>query len=122
MGLRLEEKEYFSGSLIETKTNKGEGKDFSVRNALPRIMLDSCSRRSWKILRCGTCKPSIQAGENEPVDSHVLSASPRSIKASLCKHPRNEATKSPSFGFMMNKDPFISRLIIFSAAFLSWIM
>ncbi|KAF9594202.1 hypothetical protein IFM89_028859 [Coptis chinensis] len=83
MGLRLEEKEYFSGSLIETKTNKGEGEGFT---GLKRSSSYNADR---------TCKPSDSAGENEPVDSARSKCIPRSIKASLCKHPRNEATKSP---------------------------
>ncbi|PIA43633.1 hypothetical protein AQUCO_01900199v1 [Aquilegia coerulea] len=83
MGLRFEDKEYFSGSLIETKTNKGEGEGFSTL------------KRSSSYNADRTCKTSDLAEDKEPVDSARSKCIPRSIRASLCKHPRSESLRSP---------------------------
>lgn len=83
MGLRMEDKEYFSGSMIETKTEKAEGEGVSV---LKRSSSYNADRAS---------KASDLSGEKEPSDSGHSKCIPRSIKASLCKNARGESMKSP---------------------------
>ncbi|XP_038901823.1 protein UPSTREAM OF FLC isoform X2 [Benincasa hispida] len=82
MGLRLEDKEYFSGSLIETKMLQGDGLTTLKRSS------------SYNADR--TCK---QLNSTEDKDQSTSSRSkciPRAIKASLSKQPRNDPMKSPT--------------------------
>ncbi|XP_040993267.1 LOW QUALITY PROTEIN: protein SOSEKI 2 [Juglans microcarpa x Juglans regia] len=83
MGLRLEDKEYFSGSLIETKVLKEEGADV---NALKRSSSCNAAR---------TSKQSDSLEEKEESSSGRSKCIPRSIKTSLSKQPRSESMKSP---------------------------
>ncbi|OAY51517.1 hypothetical protein MANES_04G013400v8 [Manihot esculenta] len=82
MGLRLEDKEYFSGSLIETKMLKEEGDGPST---LKRSSSYSADR---------TCKQ-MDSAENDVLISGHLKCIPRSIKASLSKQQRSESMRSP---------------------------
>ncbi|XP_043707553.1 protein SOSEKI 3-like [Telopea speciosissima] len=84
MGLRLEDKEYFSGSLIETNTYKEEGDG-------PSVLKRSSSYNAER-----TCKTSESAGDKErETDVAYSKGIPRTIKSSLCKQPRNETMRSP---------------------------
>ncbi|KAG6682103.1 hypothetical protein I3843_13G107300 [Carya illinoinensis] len=83
MSLRLEDKEYFSGSLIETKVLKEEGADV---NALKRSSSCNAAR---------TSKQSDSFEEKEESSSGRSKCIPRSIKTSLSKQPRSESMKSP---------------------------
>ncbi|KAB1226789.1 Protein UPSTREAM OF FLC [Morella rubra] len=82
-GLRLEDKEYFSGSLIETKMLKEEEDGV---NALKRSSSCNAAR---------TCKQSDSVEEKQESNSGGSKCIPRSIKASLSKHPRSESMRSP---------------------------
>lgn len=81
MNLRLEDKEYFSGSLIETKLKEGD-----ARNVLKRSSSYNNERTNKEQ------KP--KEDEEEPSSGHSKCI-PRSIKASLTKHPRGESMRSP---------------------------
>ncbi|KAK6926711.1 Protein SOSEKI [Dillenia turbinata] len=83
MGLRLEDKEYFSGSLIETKMLKEEGDGLSV---LKRSSSYNAERG---------CKQLDSAEHKEETASARSKCIPRSIKASLSKQPRCESMRSP---------------------------
>ncbi|KAK6936109.1 Protein SOSEKI [Dillenia turbinata] len=83
MGLRLEDKEYFSGSLIETKMLKEEGDGLS---ALKRSS-------SYNAERGG--KQLDSAEDKEETASARVKCIPLSIKASLSKQPRCESMRSP---------------------------
>ncbi|KAL5719022.1 hypothetical protein ACHQM5_011859 [Ranunculus cassubicifolius] len=86
MGLRMEDKEYFSGSLIETKTSKGREEVF------PSLKRSS----SYNADRSGKASDLSVEKEESGDSSTTTKCIPRSIKASLCKHhPRNESLKSP---------------------------
>lgn len=83
MGIRLEDKEYFSGSLIETKMLKEEGEGV---NSLKRS--SSCNAdRIYKQLDPIEHKEESTSGRSKCI--------PRSIKTSLSKQPRSESMKSP---------------------------
>ncbi|KAK4780170.1 hypothetical protein SAY87_016276 [Trapa incisa] len=82
MGLRLEDKEYFSGSLIETRILQ---KDGDSRVALKRSSSYNADR---------TCKSS-ESGENGGSVSGKSKCIPLSIKASLVKQHRSGSLKSP---------------------------
>ncbi|KAJ6691497.1 UPSTREAM OF FLC PROTEIN (DUF966) [Salix purpurea] len=82
MGLRLEEKEYFSGSLIETKMLKeGDGH--------PSL------KRSSSFNADRTCKQPDPVADNDESTSGRSKCIPRSIKASPCKQPQSESLQSP---------------------------
>ncbi|CAL5212175.1 unnamed protein product [Lathyrus oleraceus] len=81
MNLRLEDKEYFSGSLIETKL-----KEADAHNVLKRSSSYNHERTSKEE------KPIDD--KEEPSPGHIKCI-PRSIKASLTKHPRSESMRSP---------------------------
>lgn len=83
MSMRLEEKEYFSGSLIETKMPKEQGDGI---NALKRSSSCNADR---------TCKQLDSAEDKEESTSGRSKCIPRSIKTSLSKQPRSESMKSP---------------------------
>ncbi|OVA19501.1 Protein of unknown function DUF966 [Macleaya cordata] len=83
MSLRLEDKEYFSGSLIEIKSNKEEGEGFT---GLKRSSSYNADR---------SCKPPDSAGDKEEADSARSKCILRTIKASLTKQPKGEAMRSP---------------------------
>ncbi|KAI3450626.1 hypothetical protein Pfo_007291 [Paulownia fortunei] len=92
MGMRLEDKEYFSGTLAETSMLK-EGvptlKRSSSFNA-DRLHLDSIE-------------------DKEEASSTSLKCIPRSIKASLCKQPRCESMRSPlSEGHRISSERVVS--------------
>ncbi|KAK9126577.1 hypothetical protein Scep_015423 [Stephania cephalantha] len=82
MSLRLEDKEYFSGSLIEVKMHKQEG--------------DGCVtlKRSSSYNADRSSKPSAST-EDKDSGSTRSKCIPRSIKASLTKQPRSDTMKSP---------------------------
>ncbi|KAE8688802.1 Protein UPSTREAM OF FLC [Hibiscus syriacus] len=81
MGLRLEDKEYFSGSLVETKMLKQER-----HTTLKRSSSYSDDR---------TCKELESAEDKEETNSGHTKCIPCSIKASLSKQPRSESMRSP---------------------------
>ncbi|KAG4985531.1 hypothetical protein GLYMA_12G081000v4 [Glycine max] len=81
MSLRLEDKEYFSGSLVETKLKEGDG-----HNVLKRSSSYNDER---------TFKEQKQQEDKEESSSGHSKCIPRSIKASLTKHPRSESMRSP---------------------------
>ncbi|KAG9449524.1 hypothetical protein H6P81_009489 [Aristolochia fimbriata] len=86
MSMRLEDKEYFSGSLVETKKHKeAEGEVFPVL------------KRSSSYNADRTCKSSdtIEYGEKEEEDSVRSRCIPRTIKGSSNKHSKNELSRSP---------------------------
>ncbi|XVF20314.1 hypothetical protein REPUB_Repub11eG0187700 [Reevesia pubescens] len=83
MGLRLEDKEYFSGSLIETKMLKEEGDGHTTL------------KRSSSYNADRTCKELDSAEDKEELNSGLTKCIPRSIKASLSRHPRSESMRSP---------------------------
>lgn len=80
MGIRLEDKEYFSGSLIETKFLREDGDGLS---ALKRSSSYNAGRSD---------KPLDSAGESENGRSKCI---PLLIKASIAKQPRSESMRSP---------------------------
>ncbi|XP_022731670.1 protein UPSTREAM OF FLC-like isoform X2 [Durio zibethinus] len=83
MGLRLEDKEYFSGSLIEAKMVKEEGDE---QTTLKRSSSYNADR---------DCKELDSAEDKEDLNSGRTKCIPRSIKASLSKQPRSESMRSP---------------------------
>ncbi|KAL2557436.1 hypothetical protein Fot_02175 [Forsythia ovata] len=80
MGLRLEDKEYFSGSLVETSVPK-EGVTTLKRSS------------SYNADRTNKQFDSVE--DKEEVSSMHSKCIPRSIKASLSKQPRCESMRSP---------------------------
>ncbi|KAI7984468.1 Protein UPSTREAM OF FLC [Camellia lanceoleosa] len=82
MGLRLEDKEYFSGSLVETNMLK-EGDGFT---ALKRSSSYNADR---------SCNQLDSAADKEQTTSACAQCIPRVIKASLSKQLRSESMKSP---------------------------
>lgn len=81
MGLRLEDKEYFSGSLVETKLAKEQGDG----RTLKRSSSYNADRSSKKL---------DSVDNNEEATSTKTKCIPRSIKSSLSK-PRSESLRSP---------------------------
>ncbi|XP_028191130.1 protein UPSTREAM OF FLC-like isoform X1 [Glycine soja] len=81
MSLRLEDKEYFSGSLVETKLKEGDG-----HNVLKRSSSYN-DERTFKDQKPQEDKEESSSGHSKCI--------PRSIKASLTKHPRSESMRSP---------------------------
>ncbi|XP_072981126.1 protein SOSEKI 3-like [Typha angustifolia] len=83
--LRMEEAEYFSGSLIETKKHKEEpGK------GVPML------KRSSSFEEDRTCKvPDSKRERENLVDSASSRCLPRTIKMASCKQTRNETISSP---------------------------
>lgn len=84
MGLRLENKEYFSGSLVETKMLReaGDGPSSLTRSS-------SCNADR-------TCNKQLDIIEDNEEDTSGRSKCiPRSIKASIIKQPRSESMRSP---------------------------
>lgn len=81
LGIRLEDKEYFSGSLIETKKHEEAG--YTVLKRSSSYNADSCKSSELTSHR-----------DTDPVHVKCI---PRTIKASSNKHsrPRNETMKSP---------------------------
>ncbi|PIN09612.1 hypothetical protein CDL12_17820 [Handroanthus impetiginosus] len=80
MGVRLEDKEYFSGSLAETSMLKENAP------ALKRSSSFNADRSTQQL-------DSIE--DNEEGNSTSLKCIPRSIKASLSKQPKCESMRSP---------------------------
>ncbi|CAI9104966.1 OLC1v1003771C1 [Oldenlandia corymbosa var. corymbosa] len=80
IGLRLEDKEYFSGSLVETNARK-EG--------VPTL------KRSSSYNADRTNKEFDLDEEKEETSTSHSKCIPRSIKASLTKQPRSESMRSP---------------------------
>ncbi|XP_028808150.1 protein UPSTREAM OF FLC isoform X2 [Neltuma alba] len=83
MALRLEDKEYFSGSLIETKIPKEEA---DGRNVL---------KRSSSYNDESACRELNSQDDKEESSAGHSKCILRSIKASLSKHPRSESMRSP---------------------------
>ncbi|XP_057508067.1 protein SOSEKI 3-like [Actinidia eriantha] len=83
MGLRLEDKEYFSGSLVETSMLKDEGDGFTALKRSSSYNTD----RSYKQLN--------STADEEDTTVVRSKCIPRSIKASLSKQPRSESMRSP---------------------------
>ncbi|EEF38657.1 conserved hypothetical protein [Ricinus communis] len=83
MGLRLEDKEYFSGSLVETKMLKQEG---GGHNTLKRSSSYNADR---------SCKQLDSAENNDESASGHSKCIPLAIKASISKQPRSESMRSP---------------------------
>ncbi|KAK8707797.1 hypothetical protein V6N13_058849 [Hibiscus sabdariffa] len=84
MGLRLEDREYFSGSLIETKVLKQEGERHATL------------KRSSSYKDDRTCKELESTEDKEETNSGSTKCIPRTIKASLSKQPRSESMRSHS--------------------------
>lgn len=87
MGLRLEDKEYFSGSLIETKMLKQEA-DGHLHAALKRSSSYNADRSSKQM-------DSAEDDDKEETNTGRSKCIPRSIKASISKQPRSESMRSP---------------------------
>ncbi|KAF6171496.1 hypothetical protein GIB67_018020 [Kingdonia uniflora] len=84
LGSKLEDKEYFSGSMIGAKTHKEKEDGF------PTL------KRSSSYNADRTCEPLDSADEKENShDSARLKCIPRSIKVSLNKQHRSEIPRSP---------------------------
>ncbi|XP_020215176.1 protein UPSTREAM OF FLC isoform X2 [Cajanus cajan] len=81
MSLRLEDKEYFSGSLVETKLKDGDG-----HNVLKRSSSYN-DERTYKDQKPEEYKEESSSGHSKCI--------PRSIKVSLTKQPRSESMRSP---------------------------
>ncbi|XAR60031.1 hypothetical protein NMG60_11033256 [Bertholletia excelsa] len=97
MGLRLEDKEYFSGSLVETKMLKEGGGEFT---ALKRSSSYNADR---------SCNKLDTAEDKEETTSTPSKCIPRSIKASLSKQPRSESMRSPILEGPRNSSDGIER-------------
>ncbi|XP_071698400.1 protein SOSEKI 3-like [Rutidosis leptorrhynchoides] len=80
MSMRLEDKEYFSGSLIETKIPKEEGVATLKRSS------------SYNADRTNNGDPIVIDKEEAPTRSKCI---PRSLKGSLSKHTKSESMRSP---------------------------
>lgn len=81
IGLRLEDKEYFSGSLVETNITKEEGVP-----TLKRSSSYNADRTSKKF--------ELDKDNDETTRTHSKCI-PRSIKSSINKQPRSESMRSP---------------------------
>ncbi|OIW09121.1 hypothetical protein TanjilG_11259 [Lupinus angustifolius] len=81
MGLRLEDKEYFSGSIVESKILKEEGDRHNV-----------LKRSSYNAER--TCQE-LKSQDREESSSRHSKCILRCVKASLTKQPHNESARSP---------------------------
>ncbi|XP_077244701.1 UPSTREAM OF FLC protein (DUF966) isoform X2 [Tasmannia lanceolata] len=84
MGLRLEDKEYFSGSLIETKKNNEEGEGFGVLKRSSSYNADRNFNSS-----------DSTADKRKDMDSARTKCVPRTTKGSSNRYLRNEITRSP---------------------------
>ncbi|KAJ8439287.1 hypothetical protein Cgig2_016835 [Carnegiea gigantea] len=82
MGHRMEDKEYFSGSLVETKMPKEEGHGHTLK-------------RSSSYNADRSSKQLDSADNEEETSSAGSKCIPRSIKASLIRQPRGESMRSP---------------------------
>ncbi|XP_024985953.1 protein UPSTREAM OF FLC [Cynara cardunculus var. scolymus] len=80
MSMRLEEKEYFSGSLVETKMLKEEGVATLKRSS------------SYNADRTNNSDP---ISDKEEATATRTKCIPRSLKASLGKQPKSESMRSP---------------------------
>lgn len=80
MSMRLEEKEYFSGSLVETKILKEEGMATLKRSS------------SYNADRTNNSDP---VSDKEEATTTRTKCIPRSLKASLGKQPKSESMRSP---------------------------
>ncbi|KAM0949593.1 putative protein SOSEKI [Dioscorea sansibarensis] len=86
MALRLEDKEYFSGSLVETKRRTERAGD-----GVPTL------KRSSSYNADRSCKSLDTRKERDKVvDSSRSNCLPRTIKVTSSKHSRNETMRSPS--------------------------
>ncbi|GKV08384.1 hypothetical protein SLEP1_g20018 [Rubroshorea leprosula] len=83
MGLRLEDKEYFSGSLIDTKNLKEEA---DGQRSLKRSSSFNANKNGKQL---------DSAEDKEERNSGRSKCIPRSIKASINKQPRSESMRSP---------------------------
>ncbi|WCJ41593.1 hypothetical protein M5689_022454 [Euphorbia peplus] len=83
MGMRLEDKEYFSGSLVETKMLKEGGDGIST---LKRSSSYNADRLPKQL---------DSTEENDESTSGRTKCIPRSIKASIYKQPKSESMRSP---------------------------
>ncbi|XP_065868109.1 protein SOSEKI 3 [Euphorbia lathyris] len=83
MGLRLEDKEYFSGSLVETKMAKEEGDGISTLKRSSSYNADRISKQL------------DSTEENGESTSGRTKCIPISIKASISKQPKTESMRSP---------------------------
>ncbi|KAE9593170.1 hypothetical protein Lalb_Chr19g0136931 [Lupinus albus] len=83
MSLRLEDKEYFSGSLVETKLMEGDGHNVLKRSSSFNEEIE----RTYKELKPPEDKEESSSGHSKCI--------PRSIKASLSKQARSESMRSP---------------------------
>ncbi|KAK1307840.1 hypothetical protein QJS10_CPA09g01880 [Acorus calamus] len=86
MGLRMEDKEYFSGSLIETKKYRDEGEVFSTLKRSSSYNAD----RNYKSTEPPTDREKC-------VDSPRSKCLPRTIKISSNRHPKSGSTRSPRY-------------------------
>ncbi|KAJ7981062.1 Protein UPSTREAM OF FLC like [Quillaja saponaria] len=95
MGLRLEDKEYFSGSLIESKMIKEEGARLDMLKRSSSYNADRMIRQLDSV------------DDKEASSSGNSKCIPRSIKASLNKQPRSESMRSPAYdGPKISSDRF----------------
>ncbi|KAE8667482.1 Detected protein of unknown function [Hibiscus syriacus] len=82
-GPEMEDKEYFSGSLIETKMLKQEAEGHTTL------------KRSSSYNDERSCKELESAEDKEETNLGHTKCIPRSIKASISKQPRSESMRSP---------------------------
>ncbi|KAG8644676.1 hypothetical protein MANES_11G152200v8 [Manihot esculenta] len=83
MGLRLQDKEYFSGSLLEKKKLKEEGDELNTL------------KRSSSYNEDRSCKQTESAENNDESTSGRSKCVITSMKASISKQPRSESMGSP---------------------------
>ncbi|XP_020091358.1 protein UPSTREAM OF FLC-like isoform X1 [Ananas comosus] len=87
MGLKLEDKEYFSGSLIETKKHRED-----IGERMPVLKRSSSYNAERK---CRKCKLESRRHGEEIEDTSVTRCLPRAIKLTPPKQPKNEKITSP---------------------------
>ncbi|KAL2328546.1 hypothetical protein Fmac_021973 [Flemingia macrophylla] len=96
--LRLEDKEYFSGSLVETKLKEGDGQNVLKRSSSyndERFLVEMEATENFVIDFARTCKDQTPEEHKDESSSGHTKCIPRSIKASLTKQPRSESMRSP---------------------------
>ncbi|XP_027348249.1 protein UPSTREAM OF FLC-like [Abrus precatorius] len=95
MSLRLEDKEYFSGSLVETKLKEGDGHNVLKRSSSYNDERNMVVISHHNTQMCRTYKEQKPREDKEESSSGHSKCIPRAIKASLTKHPRSESMRSP---------------------------
>lgn len=99
MSMRLEDKEYFSGSIVEAKLRQEEGMATLKRSS------------SYNADRTNNGGPDLDKEETTTTRTRCI---PRSLKVSLSKHPKSESMRSP-----MSDGPRISSVSVPSSRIVS---